>query len=212
MVYLKVYNYFRTIVEKNINHEFKLENIDETKNYFLQEIKQNDMMSRKHNMVCTKYNSLNYIEHFLVLASAATGCIAIFTFASLLGIAIGVTSFATGLKICAIATGVRKYKSIMKKKEKKHDKIVKATKCSLSDIKVLISKAFIDSIISHDEFILINNVLKEYDDMKEKLRNLKTFFHRRFQSIYKTMLLHCLKGRKNTESRNPKLVKTKTEE
>ena len=66
------------------------------------------MMSRKHKMVCTKYISLNYTEHFLILASAATRCIAIFTFASLLGIAIGITSSATGLKICAIATGVRK--------------------------------------------------------------------------------------------------------
>ena len=100
----------------------------------------------------------------------------------------------------------------MKKKEKKHDKIAKSTKCGLNDIKVLISKALIDSNISHDEFILIKIMLKECDDMKEKLRNFKTFFHRRSQSIYKKMLLYYLKGRKNTESKSPKLVKTKTEE
>ena len=39
---------------------------------------------------------------------------------------------------------------------------------------VLISKALIDSVISHDEFVLIDNVLKEYDKMKEKRKNLKT--------------------------------------
>ena len=39
---------------------------------------------------------------------------------------------------------------------------------------VLISKALIDSVISHDEFVLIDNVLKEYDKMKEKIKNLKT--------------------------------------
>ena len=39
---------------------------------------------------------------------------------------------------------------------------------------VLISKALIDSVISHDEFVLIDNVLKEYDKMKEKMKNLKT--------------------------------------
>ena len=38
---------------------------------------------------------------------------------------------------------------------------------------VLISKALIDSNISFDEFVLINNVLKEYD-MKEEINNLKT--------------------------------------
>ena len=32
---------------------------------------------------------------------------------------------------------------------------------------VLISKAVIDSDISHYEFVLINNVLKEYDNIKE---------------------------------------------
>ena len=34
---------------------------------------------------------------------------------------------------------------------------------------VLISKALIDSCFSHDEFISINNVLKEYDEIKEKI-------------------------------------------
>ena len=34
--------------------------------------------------------------------------------------------------------------------------------------------ALIDSNISHDELVLVNNVLKEYDDMKEELKNLKT--------------------------------------
>ena len=34
--------------------------------------------------------------------------------------------------------------------------------------------ALIDLNISHDEFVLINNVLKQYDNMKEKIKNLKT--------------------------------------
>ena len=44
-------------------------------------------MSKKHRMVCT---TLNYIEHFLILASTITGCIPIYAFASLFGISIGV--------------------------------------------------------------------------------------------------------------------------
>ena len=31
-----------------------------------------------------------------------------------------------------------------------------------------------NSIFSHNEFILINNVQKEYDEMKEEIKNLKT--------------------------------------
>ena len=37
------------------------------------------------------------------------------------------------------------------------------------------SKALIDSNISHDEFVLRSNVLKECDDMKEEIKNLKDF-------------------------------------
>ena len=63
----KIYNCFKTMVEESISQEFRLKNIDETRNYFLEEIEQNELMSRKHRNVC---KTLNYIEHFLVLASA----------------------------------------------------------------------------------------------------------------------------------------------
>ena len=44
----------------------------------------------------------------------------------------------------------------------------------LNSIEVLISKALIDSNISHNKFVLINNVLKEYDNMKQEIKNVKT--------------------------------------
>ena len=44
-------------------------------------------------------------------------------------------------------------------------------KNKLNTVEVLISKALIDSNISDNEFIVINNVLKEYDDMKEEIEN-----------------------------------------
>ena len=157
---MKIYNYF-----KNISQEFRFKNIDKTKYYFLEDIKQNELMSRKYKKLCT---TLNYIEHFLILASTITGCISISAFASLLGIPIGITSSAIGLKICAITAGIKKYKSIIKKKKKKHDKIVLLAKSKLNSIEVLISKALIDSNISYDQFVLINNVLKEFMTLKKK--------------------------------------------
>ena len=36
------------------------------------------------------------------------------------------------------------------------------------------SKALIDSVTGHDEFVLINIVLKEYNEMKEEIKNSKT--------------------------------------
>ena len=45
-------------------------------------------------------------------------------------------------------------------------------KSKLNGIEVLISKALIDSVISHGEFVLISNVLKEYNEMKEEIKSL----------------------------------------
>ena len=110
----------------------------------------------------------------VILASTITGCISISAFVSLLGIPIGITNSAIGLKICAITVGIKKFKSIIKKKKKKHDKIVLLAKSKLNKIEVLVSKALIDSNITHDKFILINNMLKEYNEMKKEIKDLNT--------------------------------------
>ena len=49
-----------------------------------------------------------------------------------------------------------------------------SAKSKLNRMKVLIYKASIDPNISHDEFVLINNVITEYEKMKEEIKNLKT--------------------------------------
>ena len=56
-----------------------------------------------------------------------------------------------------------------------------SAKTKLNNIEILIPKASIDSCqsifgyISHDECFLVNDVLREYDDLKEAIKNLKDF-------------------------------------
>ena len=78
-------------------------------------------MSKKHKKVC---GVLFYVDQLLIIISTITGCVSISDFASLFGIPIETASSATGFKICEITAGIEKYKSIIKKKQKKHDKIV----------------------------------------------------------------------------------------
>ena len=111
-----------------MNQVFRLKNIREAKFYLLEEI---ELMSKKHKKVCT---ILNYMEQVLILASAIAGCVSISPFASFLGISTVITSFGIGLKNCAIAGGIKKYKSIIKKKKKKNDKIVLLAKSKLNSI------------------------------------------------------------------------------
>ena len=90
--------------KENISQKLILENINETRNYFAEEIDQNEFMRKKHKKVST---TLNYIVHFLILALAVAGCISISTFASLLGVPIGIMSSPIELKICAITAGIK---------------------------------------------------------------------------------------------------------
>ena len=46
-----------------------------------------------------------------------------------------------------------------------------SAKSKLKSIEVLISKALINSNTSHDELDLISNIPKEFDDMKEEIKN-----------------------------------------
>ena len=112
---------------------------------------------------------MNDIDYSLIIISTITRCVSIFAFASLVGIPIWIASLKIGLKICVRTAGMKKYKSINKKK--KHDKIVLIAKSKLNSIEVLISKALIDSSVYHDEFVLINYVLKEFYYMKEKIKS-----------------------------------------
>ena len=118
--------------EVNISQKFRLKKA-EIRNSLFKEINQNELMSKKHKDVC---RDLNYIDHLLIVIFTITGCVSTSAFASLISIAIRITSSAIVLNICAITAGIETYKSILKKKKKKHDKIVMLAKSKLNDIEV----------------------------------------------------------------------------
>ena len=147
--------------------------------------------------------------HSALVISTINGCVSISGFGSLLvGIPLGIVSSGIGLKLCAVTAGIKKYELIIKEKKKKQNKIVLLRISKLINIEVLISKALMKSNISHDKFVSINVVLKEFHDMKEEIKNsndnIKVYY------LNKTMLSYCLKCRKNTESLTQKLQRLKT--
>ena len=85
---------------------------------------------------------LNYVEQLLISVSTITSisvsiCVSI---SALVAVPVGITSSAVGIKICVITAGIKKYKSVLKKKKKKHHKIVPLQRDKLKTIEVLISK------------------------------------------------------------------------
>ena len=101
------------------------------RNYLFEEINQNDLMSKTHKKVC---RVLNYINHSLIVI---TGFFFSSAFASLINIPkicipIGIARSTIGLKLNVITAGIKKYKSMNKKKGNKHDKIVLLSKSQLN--------------------------------------------------------------------------------
>ena len=108
-----------------------------------------------------------------IFISVVSDCISISAFASLVGIPIVVTSFAVECNISEITAGIKNYKAIIKKKKAWSYNVIS----KLNLIEVLIYKDLIDSYINHDEFISVNNVLKEYSQIKEETKILKILWH-----------------------------------
>ena len=79
-------------------------------NYFIEEIKQDELISKKHKRDC---KILSYNEHLLILVSAVIGCAPISAFASSVVIPEGIAISAATTKICVITAGIKKYKSII---------------------------------------------------------------------------------------------------
>ena len=91
-----------------------------------------------------------------------------FCISSLFSVPVGLTSSAVRTKICAITSGIKKYKPIIKEKKNKHDKITLLGKTELDDTEILISKVLIDPYIRKDEFA---SVLRKYNEIKKETWN-----------------------------------------
>ena len=96
-------------------------------------------MSEKYRKT---YKYLNYIEYLRILVSVVTGWVSISSFASLVCVPVDITSPSVETKLCTITGGIKRYKSIIKRKKKKHDEIVSLGKTKLNSLEVL--KALID--------------------------------------------------------------------
>ena len=79
-------------------------------------LKETELISKKYKKVC---KILNDTENLLILASTVTGYVSISALASLVGVPAGIASTGITIKMSVIIAGIKKYKSITKKKKKK---------------------------------------------------------------------------------------------
>ena len=83
-----------------------------------------------------------------------------------------IASASFTLVFSLIAGIIKKLLSITRNKKKKHDKTLMLAKSKLNSIETLLSQAFLDMEISHEEFIAIFKEKDQYEKMKENVKNV----------------------------------------
>ena len=149
------------------DQQFRLNKINEIKDYFIAEIKERELMSKR----LSKYiASFDYFDKSLIVLSVTTGSISIASFATVIGAPVEMMSASCSLAF-SISTGFVKklLKTIINKKEK-HNKIVILAKNKLNSTESKISEALVNNEISHEDFMITINKEKKYRELKESIR------------------------------------------
>ena len=150
---------------------FRLNKINEIKDYFVAEIKERELMSKR---LCKYIDFCDYFDKSLIPLSATSGSISIASFATVIGTPVGIASAGFGLAF-SLSTGiVKKLLKTTRDKNKKHNEIIMLARSKLSSIESKVSEALINSEISHEDFMIIINEEKNYRELKESIRMMST--------------------------------------
>ena len=160
-------------INANISNDqqFRLNKINEIKDYFIAEIRERELMSKN----LSKYiASFEYLDKSLIVLSVATGSISIASFATAIGAPVGIMSASCSLAF-SITTGfVKKFLKTIRNKKKKRNKIVILARSKLNSIKSKISEALVNNEISHENFMIILNEEKKYWELKQSIRMMNS--------------------------------------
>ena len=157
----------------NISNEqqFRLNKVNEIKDYFLAEIRERELISKN---ICKYIASLKYFDKSLIVLSILSGSISIASFATVIGAPAGIIGASCGFTFSITSGFVKKFLKTIRNKKKKHNKIVMLARSKLNSIESKISKALIDNEISHEDFETIINEEKKYRELKERIRMMNS--------------------------------------
>ena len=136
------------------NQQFRLNKINETKDYFIAKIKEREFMSKR----LSKYiASFDYFDKSLIVLSATSGIISIASFATIIGAPVGIASAILSLTFSLSIGLVNKILKTTRYKKKKHNKIAMLARSKSNSIENKISEALRNNKISYEDFMTIIN-------------------------------------------------------
>ena len=136
-------------LELNDLTKFRLDEINKIKDCSNAEIKDRKDIVKKISKYIVAFD---YPDKLFITLSASFGTLSIVSHATVVGIPVGIAG-ASLTVIFTVTTGVvKKLLNIIRKKKKKHNKIITLARNKLNIIETLISRALTDFDVSHEEF------------------------------------------------------------
>ena len=153
------------------DQQFRLNKINENKDYFVTEMKERELMSKK---LSKYFVSFDYFDKSLIVLSVTTGSISIVSFATVIGAPAEIVSAIFSLAF-PISTGIiKKLLKTTRDKKKKHNKIVMLPRSKLNSIESKISEAWTNNKISREDFVTIISEETKYRELKESIRTMNS--------------------------------------
>ena len=158
------------IIELKDLTKYRLDEINEIKEYFNAEIKERKNIVKKIGKYIVAFD---YAYKVFITLSASFSTLSIASYATVVGIPAGIAGASLTL-IFTVTTGVVKtFLNITRKKKKKHNKIITLARSKLNRIENLISQALIDFEITHEEFSKIIYEKNNYEQIIDNIRSVK---------------------------------------
>ena len=146
--------------------KFRLHQIKNIENDFINEINQQKLYSKNLNRYITIFY---YIHKILIILSATTGGISIISFTTAIEALVGIASAIFTLFFFLTTGIIKKLLDITRRTKKKHDQILMLAESKFNSIETLMSQALGNLDISHEEFIMILEEKDRYERMKYNL-------------------------------------------
>ena len=148
------------------DQQFRLNRINEIRDYFVAEIKERELMSKR----LSKYiASFDFLDKSLITLSVTTGTVSMVSLGTVIGAPVWIMRASFSLAF-SIFTWVRKrLLKTTRNKKKRHNKIVMLARSKLNSMESKIYKALINNESSHTDFETTINEDKKHRELKESI-------------------------------------------
>ena len=151
--------------------QLRLNRINEIRDYFVAEIKERELMSKRLNKYIA---SFDYIDKSFILLSVTTDSTSIPSFSIVIGAPVRIVSASFSLAFLISRGIIKNLLTTTRNKKEKHNEIAMLARSKLNSIESEISKALMNYEIGYEDFVTVIYEEKKDREFKESIRMMNS--------------------------------------